>query len=251
MPARGSSLQSSEKGGGGEDVVVGLPYSSGGDVTHKVMEYCIERSLTLSMYVGAGGQLIDRKMIMENLWRCVACALEIKEDDIPEDVEEVMVELPQYLLVEEVLTRLPAKSLMRFKSVSKLCDSEEYKLIRGSFLHDDLLESSDLEYSSTLMEILSLGKNKSWRSLPTLSLDLCRATTYINGSIFWWHPSGNHIIGFDFQSEEYRVVRPPPSTTSHGGYFLYPFRNHLALLLVIETHLELWAMEPGRTSQQS
>ncbi|KAG5524818.1 hypothetical protein RHGRI_031474 [Rhododendron griersonianum] len=132
-----------------------------------------------------------------------------------------------------------------------VCDSEEYKLIRVSSLHDNLLDSSDLEYSSTLMEILTLGEDKSWRSLPMLSLDLSKKTTYINGSIFWWHPSGNHIIGFDFQSEEYRVVRPPPSITSHGGCFLYPFRNHLALLLVIETHLELWAMEPGRTSQQS
>ncbi|KAF7126977.1 hypothetical protein RHSIM_Rhsim11G0052500 [Rhododendron simsii] len=399
-----------EEGGGGEDAVVELPYSSSShgdddDVTSKVMEYCIERSLTLSSYVGAGGQLLDGKMMMENLWRCAARALEIKEDDILEEV--VVVELPHYLLVEEVLTRLPAKSLMRFKSVSKLwcsticdpcfvkahnalsrsrsasaaglvgdlliiyasdsqepnlsfdffhanpspddvqsvgvhqftvspqncnigvmkeeisdvfycydattaivngivcfysqtnlrgglaicnvstheiveipplassfnyddyrhqflaeystvfqyhleyvCDSEEYKLIRVSSLHDDLLESSDLEYSSTLMEILTLGKDKSWRSLPTLSLDLCRATAYINGSIFWWHPSGNNIIGFDFQLEENRVVRPPPSTTSHGGFFLHPFRNHLALVL-IGTNIELWVMEPGRTSQQS
>ncbi|KAG5524833.1 hypothetical protein RHGRI_031486 [Rhododendron griersonianum] len=45
-----------------------------------------------------------------------------------------------------------------------VCDSAEYKLIRVSSLHADLLESSDLEYSSTFMEILTLGKDKSWRS---------------------------------------------------------------------------------------
>ncbi|KAI8531068.1 hypothetical protein RHMOL_Rhmol11G0108800 [Rhododendron molle] len=102
-----------EEGGGSEDAVVELPYSSsrGNNVTNKVMECCIERPLTLSSYVGAGGQLTDGKIIMENLWRCT-------EDGILEEV--VVVELPHYLLVEEVLTRLPAKSLMRFKSVSKL-----------------------------------------------------------------------------------------------------------------------------------
>ncbi|KAF7126505.1 hypothetical protein RHSIM_Rhsim11G0052400 [Rhododendron simsii] len=59
-----------------------------------------------------------------HLWRCAAGALEIKEDDILEGL--VGVELPHHLLVEEVLTRLPAKSLMRFKSVSKLWCSTIY-----------------------------------------------------------------------------------------------------------------------------
>lgn len=37
-----------------EDAVAELPHSSCGDVIGKVMEYCIERSLTLSKYVRAG-----------------------------------------------------------------------------------------------------------------------------------------------------------------------------------------------------
>ncbi|KAG5524380.1 hypothetical protein RHGRI_031141 [Rhododendron griersonianum] len=85
--------------GGREDAVAELPHSSGGDVIGKVMEYCIERSLTLSKYVGAG-QSIDRKTIVENLWRCAARALEIEEE------EAEVVALPHDLLAEEVLTRL-------------------------------------------------------------------------------------------------------------------------------------------------
>lgn len=54
---------------------------------------------------------------MENLWRCVARELEIEGEEAPVAV------LPHDLLAEEVLTRLPAKSLMRCKSVSKLCCS--------------------------------------------------------------------------------------------------------------------------------
>lgn len=106
--------------GGREDAVAELPHFSRGYVIGKVMEYCIERSLTLSKYVGAG-QSIDGKTIVENLWRCAAHALEIEEEATP-------AVLPHDLLAEEVLTRLPAKSLMRFRRVSKLwcstiCDS--------------------------------------------------------------------------------------------------------------------------------
>ncbi|KAI8530671.1 hypothetical protein RHMOL_Rhmol11G0077800 [Rhododendron molle] len=66
--------------------------------------------MTLSKYVGAG-QSIDGKMIVENLWRYAARALEIEEE------EAAVTVLPHDLLAEEVLTRLATKSLMRFKSV--------------------------------------------------------------------------------------------------------------------------------------
>ncbi|KAI3872147.1 hypothetical protein MKW98_011639 [Papaver atlanticum] len=127
-------------------------------------------------------------------------------------------------VVCDILSRLPAKSLMRFKCVSKHWCS----LIKDPYF-------VDLHFR-TPKTVLTLGTN-SWRRIedvPSLPDGLTPSSIYVNGSIYWFPEkfqkgNWNHgvtvcIMAFDVGSEKFRKIQIPQFIVDQPIDFYPPFQ---------------------------
>ncbi|GFZ12193.1 F-box and associated interaction domains-containing protein [Actinidia rufa] len=159
-------------------------------------------------------------------------------------------ELPHDLVVEEVLTRLPGKSLMRFKSVSKLWCSiiDDTRFCQAHRAHSrscptlllftmcsglggvtDVVNGLFCLYRGNRVwicsisadqgsecEILTLGKDESWRTIHDPSIDIWKQRVYI-------HEDGD-------ENEESQYISSPRGWIRRDEDSLHQFRGHVALI---------------------
>ncbi|XP_058215747.1 uncharacterized protein LOC131326863 [Rhododendron vialii] len=106
-------------------------------------------------------------------------------------------------------------------------------------------EGEDLYFDSKF-DILTLGKDKSWRSLHDApAIDAWKLSACFNGRLYWWDPAGRELIHFSFNNERFGFTSRPPRTPRNVGA-IHQFRGDLALLVgFVDQALALWVFESG------
>ncbi|KAE9448786.1 hypothetical protein C3L33_19317, partial [Rhododendron williamsianum] len=107
-------------------------------------------------------------------------------------------------------------------------------------------EGGENLYFESKFDILTLGKDMSWRSLHDApAIDAWKLSTCINGRLYWWDPAGRKLIHFSFNNERFGFTSRPPRTPRNVGA-IHQFRGDLALLVgFVDQALALWVFESG------
>ncbi|CAN0914031.1 hypothetical protein LINGRAHAP2_LOCUS28304, partial [Linum grandiflorum] len=118
------------------------------------------------------------------------------------------------LVVTHILTRLPAKSLMRFNTRQAITPwiRSSVSLEKLPFKEPDHLKLVVDHYQLVVTcEVLTVGVDASWRiidALPKCQFD-DRDCTYANGSVYWRTSPYGSLLEFDMGSEKFRTIRIP------------------------------------------
>ncbi|KAI8560368.1 hypothetical protein RHMOL_Rhmol04G0250400 [Rhododendron molle] len=124
------------------------------------------------------------------------------------------------------------------------CTRKEYKLLTLCFCRDPGGEDF---YFPPDYEILTLGKDAEWRSIPSGHLiDYLGETVFLHGNstLFFWPKYGRSVlVAFSFKEELFDVVVLPPWPFRGEDHrdSLLQFGDHLALVEeFFDQELELW-----------
>ncbi|KAI3848110.1 hypothetical protein MKW92_020679 [Papaver armeniacum] len=125
-----------------------------------------------------------------------------EKEIVPNSTNAIMFD--EDMIVCDILSRIPAKSLMRFKCVSKpWC----------SLIKDPYFVDLHFTKSKTLL------RHSSWRKIeaaPPHHFYRTVSSVYVNGSIYWFpnmffegdnRNSGDDVVAFDVGSEKFRTIQ--------------------------------------------
>ncbi|KAI8573615.1 hypothetical protein RHMOL_Rhmol01G0290700 [Rhododendron molle] len=125
------------------------------------------------------------------------------------------------------------------------CTRKEYKLLKLCFRSDP--GTSHDFYFSPNCEILTLGKDDEWRSIPScIPIDIWGESVFLHGSstlFFWPQFSRTKLVAFSFKEEVFDILRflPQPFKSEDHWGSLLQFGDHLALVEgFVDQKLELW-----------
>lgn len=189
--------------------------------------------INLSGYVGAT-EVIDGLVCLYTVDRASICNV---------STHEIMHLPPCSWYYTNQMTYNPTSSDQYYLGFDSTCKEYPYKLLRASTFVIRFEDPED-DYLVSDCEILTVGKDSSWRVLDNRPvLDLWKQSVYINGILYWWHLSGKGFIGFCFKEEEFLLIGPPPMTQVREGS-LYQCRGRLALVGgLVDRKLELWEFQ--------
>lgn len=126
------------------------------------------------------------------------------------------------------MTYNPTSCYQYYLGFDSTCKEYPYKLLRASTFVIRLEDPED-DYLVSDCEILTVGKDSSWRVLDNRPvLDLWKQSVYINGILYWWHLSRKRLHWVLFQRGGIpNCIGPPPMTQVREGS-LYQCRGRLA-----------------------
>ena len=147
---------------------------------------------------------------------------------------------------------LPPSSLIQYPNCNYYfgydCVSKKYKLLKVCAVRD-----RDGEYiPGSECEILTLGKDQSWRYIRGPSIDICKQWVYIHGdgdesnssTLCFWHRLVDCFFTFSFRDEEFKYISSPRGWIPRDGDSLHQFRGRVALVSgLVDRKLELWVLE--------
>ncbi|KAF9591886.1 hypothetical protein IFM89_009494 [Coptis chinensis] len=157
---------------------------------------------------------------------------------------EVFPNIPDDVLLE-ILRRIPTKSLLRFKCVSKhWCSSIE----DPTFVYSHLALATEKE-----LEVYTLGgRGNSWKNIKCPSDfrfgNYCGKITYANGNLHWRFDCTtlSRMITFNLSDEEFRTIGVPDVILMNQDYDLLEFGGYVTLMHAPSNErkaLSLWVLK--------
>ncbi|KAA8548019.1 hypothetical protein F0562_004448 [Nyssa sinensis] len=183
-------------------------------------------------------------------------------------------QLPEDVMID-ILSRLPVKSMMRFRSVCKKCHkigfgldplTNDYKVIWMRLFWD---EKIDTIHHPTFASVYTLSTN-SWRHLEVVlpsnrrvfgrrAVRNSMGNTYLNGVYYWatyaddgtyTYPDQNYmILSFDMSNEIFGEMPGPPDICEslHEYAELTMYNGFIAMLIwcpnAVEKYFYIWVMK--------
>ncbi|KAI8522846.1 hypothetical protein RHMOL_Rhmol13G0028400 [Rhododendron molle] len=151
------------------------------------------------------------------------------------------------------IRELPASDLQDAKAFHYYfgfaSSSKEYKLLKLCSAPIDCVCMDGYGPWAMECEILTLGKDASWRRWrrpDAPRVDIFKQSVHIidGGVICFWHRDGQRLIVFNFQDESFHVINPPRRVSSSlRGYFLLQLGGHFALVKEKKSYYQVMELQ--------